>query len=160
LLAPGSSGKPKADPEPGQVHPDVHSVASHASSEDLVFASTGGGFYASQDGGKTWSLKYQAYCRAVWVDPGAAPHMVLGPAEGVGRGGKIMRTTDGGATWQLLMDNIADQWPGAMVERFVGTEDEIFAVLSNGKLLTAQIAEFSWQYLLPGIGNVVMLALF
>jgi len=94
------------------------------------------------------------------VDPGAAPHMVLGPAEGVGRGGKIMRTTDGGATWQLLMDNIADQWPGAMVERFVGTEDEIFAVLSNGKLLTAQIAEFSWQYLLPGIGNVVMLALF
>lgn len=159
-LVPGSSGNPKKDPEKGQIHPDVHSVASHAASEDLIFAPTGGGFYLSKDGGKTWSLKYEAYCRAVWVDPFDATQMILGPADGVGRGGRIEHTTDGGETWHLLMDNIADRWPDAMVERFVAAEGEVFAVLSNGKLLTAQTETFSWQYLLPGISDAVMVALF
>ena len=158
-LAPGSSGNPRKDAEKGQIHPDVHSVVSHPASEDLVFAPTGGGFYLSEDGGKTWSLKYEAYCRAVWVDPLDASHMVLGPADGVGRGGRIEYTTDGGETWRLLMDNIADRWPEAMVERFVAAEGEIFPVLSNGKLLTARTKAFSWQYLLPGISDAVMLAL-
>ncbi len=159
-LVPGSSGRPRQDPKADQIHPDVHSVATHASSKDLVFAPTGGGFYISKDGGKTWSLKYEAYSRAVWVNPRAAGHMVLGPADGVGRGGRIEHSTDGGATWHVLMENLADKWPDAMVERFVTVEDEIFAVLSNGKLLTARTDSFAWQYLLPGIEDAVMLALF
>ena len=159
-LAPGSSGNPRKDPEKGQIHPDVHSVASPTSSEDLVFAPTGGGLYLSKDGGKRWSLKYAAYCRAVWVNPVDTAQVILGPADGVGRGGRIEHTADGGETWQLCMDNIADRWPDAMVERFVAAEGEIFAILSNGKLLTARIGELSWQSLLPGIGNVVALALF
>ncbi|MFW5713361.1 MAG: WD40/YVTN/BNR-like repeat-containing protein [Brevefilum sp.] len=159
-LVPGSSGKPHQDPEKGQIHPDVHSVATHASSGDLLFAPTGGGFYISEDGGESWDLKYQAYCRAVWVDPEDPKHMLLGPADGVGRGGRIERTTDGGESWELLMDNLVEKWPEAMVERFVASEDEIFAILSNGKVITTQRNDFSWQYLLPGIANVVMLALF
>ena len=159
-LADGSSGKPHQQPAESEIHPDVHSVASHAESKDLVFAPTGGGFFISEDGGKTWDQKYHAYCRAVWVEPLDANHMILGPADGVGRGGRIEHSTDGGETWHLLMDNIEDQWPEAMVERFVAADGEIFAVLSNGKILTAQTDDFSWQYLLPGIGKAVMLALF
>ena len=159
-LAPGSSGNPRKDPEKGQIHPDVHSVAAHAATGDLVCAPTGGGFYLSKDGGDRWSLKYEAYCRAVWLNPMDDNQMLLGPADGVGRGGRIEYTTDGGESWQLRMDNIADRWPDAMVERFVAADGEIFAILSNGKLLTARIGEFSWQYLQPGIGNVVALALF
>ncbi len=158
-LVHGSTGDPHKSPDPGQIHPDVHSVETHAVSSDLVLAPTGGGFYISDDGGATWDQKYDCYCRAVWVDPVDASHMVLGPADGVARGGRIERTTDGGETWELLMDNLEDKWPNAMVERFVSADEELFVVLSNGKLLTAHIGEFSWQYLLPGIENAVMLGL-
>ncbi len=111
----------------------------------------------SEDGGKEWALKYDCYCRAVWVDPVNAAHIILGPADGVSRGGRIEMSRDGGDTWQPIMDNLVDLWPEAMVERFFSVDQEIFAILSNGKVLTAKKDELSWQYLLPGIGNVVML---
>ena len=53
-LVEGSSGDPRAMAE-GGIHPDVHSVAVHPSSPDLVLAPTGGGFYQSEDGGGRWS---------------------------------------------------------------------------------------------------------
>ncbi|MGD8623922.1 MAG: hypothetical protein PVJ34_05250, partial [Anaerolineae bacterium] len=47
-LVKGSSGQPRTSPE-GEVHPDVHSVTLHSSSQELVLAPTGGGFYRSED---------------------------------------------------------------------------------------------------------------
>ena len=158
-LVSGSTGKPRQSPTEGQLHPDVHSVDTHQASQDLVFAPTGGGFYSSVDGGATWSLKYDCYCRAVWVDPENSNHLVLGPADGVSRGGRIEETTDGGETWHLIMDSIEERWQDTMVERFIASDGEIFAVLSNGKLLTAKTGDFSWQYLLPGINNAAILTL-
>src|SRR5437764_171346 len=69
-LADGSSGEPSFGRPPASlVHPDVHSIAVHPSSPDLVFAPTGGGLYRSDDGGKTWDhIHDHCYCRAVWVD--------------------------------------------------------------------------------------------
>ncbi len=156
-FVPGSTGKPRQNPKAGEIHPDVHSVETHTASPDLIYAPTGGGFYMSEDGGKEWALKYDCYCRAVWVDPVNAAHIILGPADGVSRGGRIEMSRDGGDTWQPIMDNLVDLWPEAMVERFFSVDQEIFAILSNGKVLTAKKDELSWQYLLPGIGNVVML---
>ncbi len=51
------------------VHPDVHAIAGHPTSPDLVVAPTGGGFYRSRDGGGTWERLYVCYCRAAWIDP-------------------------------------------------------------------------------------------
>jgi hypothetical protein len=158
-LVPGSSGKPRQAPGPDQIHPDVHSVATHASSADLIYAPTGGGFYRSVDGGTRWNLLYDCYCRAVWVDPADASHLLTGPADGVGRGGRIERSTDGGKTWHLAMDNLVEKWPEAMVERFLAADGELYAVLSNGKILVSQTGAFQWQYLLPAVENAVMLSL-
>lgn len=52
-LAPGSSGQ-RREQRNGFIHPNVHSVACHPWSPDLVFAPTGGGLYRSKDGGETW----------------------------------------------------------------------------------------------------------
>jgi photosystem II stability/assembly factor-like uncharacterized protein len=158
-LVPGSSGNPHQEPLAGQIHPDVHSVQTHASSPEFLLAPSGGGFYISKDGGVTWQQKYDCYCRAVWVDPVNANHIVLGPADGVSRGGRIERSTDGGNTWQPLMQNLEESWQNTMVERFVSDEEEIYAILSNGKILTAAIGDFSWQSLLPSVPEVRMLAL-
>jgi photosystem II stability/assembly factor-like uncharacterized protein len=56
-LAEGSDGNPdlQGPPEPW-IYPDVHSIAAHPSLPDLVLAPTGGGFYMTRDGGKTWQV--------------------------------------------------------------------------------------------------------
>lgn len=154
-LAEGSDGKPNLSgpPEPF-VYPDVHSLEVHPSTQDLVYAPTGGGFYRSKDGGKTWTLFYDCYCRAVWVDPQNSDHMILGPADGVDRNGRIEETKDGGQNWSMASNGLQVPWRRGMVERFFQAEAELFAVLSNGQLLSTTLSTFEWKRILPGIDNV------
>lgn len=158
-LADGSDGKPdlSGPPEP-YIYPDVHSLSAHSSSPDLVFAPTGGGFYRSEDGGATWELLYDCYCRAVWVDAKHPRHMVLSPADGVDRNGRIELTRDGGVTWQLASTGLEVPWPRGMVERFFQVGDELLAILSNGQLLAAPIETLAWQRILPEVSGVTAAA--
>lgn len=145
-MAPGSSGRITWSPPPGFIHPDVHSVEVHPSSPDLVYAPTGGGFYISTDGGRSWQLAHEpCYCRAVWIDGLDPGHIVLGPADSVDQNGRIVRTTDGGQTWQALADGVETPWHSTMVERFRQVKDELFAVLSDGRLLAAVIGIWQWR---------------
>jgi photosystem II stability/assembly factor-like uncharacterized protein len=154
-LADGSDGNPDLEgpPEPF-IYPDVHSLEVHPSSSDLVYAPTGGGFYRSYDGGKTWKLFYDCYCRAVWVDSQNPDHMILGPADGVDRNGRIEQSRDGGETWSPASNGLQVPWRRGMVERFFQAGDELFAVLSNGQLLGASLPALEWRRILPGISNV------
>ena len=154
-LAEGSDGNPDLEgpPEPF-VYPDVHSLEVHPTSPDLVYAPTGGGFYRSRDGGKTWKLFYDCYCRAVWVDLQSPDHMILGPADGVDRNGRIEETRDGGETWSMASNGLQVPWRRGMVERFFQVGEELFAVLSNGQLLSASLSALEWKRVLPGISNV------
>ena len=154
-LAQGSDGKPdlQGPPEPF-VYPDIHSLEVHPSSPDLVYAPTGGGFYRSSDGGKTWRLFYDCYCRAVWVDPQDPDHMILGPADGVDRNGRIEESKDGGESWSMASTGLDVPWRRGMVERFFSAGDELFAVLSNGQLLSTTLSTIEWKRILPEIAGV------
>ncbi len=158
-LVEGSDGNPDLDgpPEP-LIYPDVHSIQVHPSSPDLVFAPTGGGFYRSADGGRTWTLRYDCYARAVWLDPGDAQHLILGPADDVEANGRIEETHDGGQTWQPASKGLRVPWRRHMVERFVPQRgpqgEELFALLSNGELLHARLATLEWQRMLPEVGGI------
>ena len=154
-LAEGSSGDPGLDgpPEP-LIYPDVHSIEVHPSSPDLVYAPTGGGFYRSLDGGKTWRLHYACYCRAAWIDPADAEQSVLGPAGGVSADGRIEETRDGGEAWQIATKGIEVPWRRHMVERFVQVEDDLLAVLSNGQLLAAPLATLVLRRVLAHVSGV------
>lgn len=160
-LVEGSDGNPDVEgpPEP-MVHPDVHSVGVHAWSRDAVFAPTGGGFYRSTDGGKEWALVYECYCRAAWVDPEDPQHVVLGPAGGVDRDGRIEATNDGGMTWVSASGGLQVPWRRNMVERFVQVDNELLAVLSNGELLSAPIAASEWRRIVPSVEGVEAVAHF
>jgi photosystem II stability/assembly factor-like uncharacterized protein len=154
-LADGSDGKPNlAGPPEPFVYPDVHSLEVHLSSQELVYAPTGGGFYRSNDGGKTWKLFYDCYCRAVWVDLGNPNHMILGPADGVDRNGRIEESRDGGETWSPASNGLQVPWRRGMVERFFQMDDELFAVLSIGQVLSASLLTLEWQRILPDIDHV------
>ena len=154
-LAEGSSCNPDLEgpPEP-LIYPDVHSISVHAWSRDVVLAPTGGGLYRSTDGGKTWALIYDCYCRAAWMDPQDPQHIVLGPADGVDRDGRIEATNDGGMTWISASGGLEVPWRRGMVERLAQIGDELLAVLSNGQLLTGPIAATEWRRILPSVEGV------
>ncbi len=154
-LAEGSDGKPdlKGPPAP-LIYPDVHSIAVHPSAPDLVFAPTGGGLYRTRDGGKTWTLLYDCYVRAVWLDGDDANHIILGPAAGVDSDGRIEESHDGGQTWQVTSNGLQVPWRRHMVERFEQVGEELFAVLSNGELLVAPLASLQWKRVLTELEDV------
>jgi photosystem II stability/assembly factor-like uncharacterized protein len=158
-LVTGSTGNPSLD-EPPQplVYPDVHSIAAHPSSPDLVFAPTGAGFYLSEDGGATWKRLYECYCRAAWVDQGDPQHVILGPADGVERNGRIEETRDGGQTWHPAAGGLDVPWRRHLVERFTQVAGDLVAVLSNGEAWTAPLASLAWRPLLPGVRGVTAVA--
>jgi photosystem II stability/assembly factor-like uncharacterized protein len=159
-LAGGSDGNPDLDgpPEP-LIYPDVHSIAVHSSSPNLVFAPTGAGFYRSNDGGQTWTCLYDCYCRAAWIDPADPAHVLLGSAEGVSANGRIEETRDGGQTWQLASKRLSVPWQRHMVERFAQVGDELLTVLSNGDLLTAPLATLEWQRIALDVRGVAAVTL-
>ncbi len=158
-LADGSNGDPhlEGSPEP-LIYPDVHSIDVHPSSAELVFAPTGGGFYHSADGGRTWSLLYDCYCRACWLDPYDPNHIVLGPADSVSRNGRIEVTRDGGKTWATASAGTSAPWASYMVERFVQIGDNIVAVLSDGRALASTIESLDWRPVLSDITGIVCVA--
>jgi photosystem II stability/assembly factor-like uncharacterized protein len=152
-----------------RVHADVHSVAVHPLNSDHVYAATGGGLYVSTDGGARWDRLYRAYCRAVWVDSGAPHHLILGPADSVDRGGRIERSMNRGEDWQPQMAGIehgldaTGSWPRSMVERFTAHAGNLFAVLSDGRLLTTEPAPAgagsAWQVVIPELTDIRAIAL-
>jgi len=151
-LCEGSTGEPDLSSPPTPfVHPDVHSIAVHPSSPDLVFAATGGGLYRSRDGGTTWELMYDCYCRAVWLDPHDANHLILGPADHVDANGRIEASHDGGKSWQKAAQGLTVPWRHHMVERFVNVDEELVAVLSNGTLIATSLAKLDWNVILPNV---------
>jgi photosystem II stability/assembly factor-like uncharacterized protein len=154
-LAEGSVGKPdlQGPPEPF-VYPDVHSLEVYPSSPDLVYAPTGGGFYRSNDGGKTWTLCYDCYCRAVWVDSNDPDHIILGPADYVDSNGRIEESRDRGQSWSMASNGLKVPWRRGMVERFFQADHELFAVLSNGQLLSTILSTLEWKRVLPNITGV------
>jgi hypothetical protein len=156
-LVKGSTGSPHSSPPP-RVDPDVHSIQAHPVSDRLVFAPTGGGFYRSKDGGDTWELLYRCYCRAVWVDPEDPDRIILGPADGVDRRGRIEMSNDGGRVWTLASGGLNTPWSNHMVERFIQVGDELMAVLSNGELLSCSIRLLDWVRILPQVGGVAAIS--
>ncbi len=158
-LCGGSTGSPALDTPPAPlIYPDVHSVATHSSSPDLVFAPTGGGYYRSEDGGETWKLLYDCYCRAAWIDPVNPQHQILGPADGVESNGRIEETQDGGITWQSASRGLQVPWRRHMVERFVEVGSELLAVLSDGMLIASPLTGGSWRQIASGVEDVAAAA--
>ncbi len=141
------------------IHPDVHSIATHPSSENLVAAPTGGGFFLSVDGGATWVNRYpNCYCRAVWWDPVNPDHMLLGAADWVDRNGRIEESLDGGNTWREVSQGLDLPWRNHMVERFSPIGDYLLAVLSNGELLVTSLESLNWKRVLPEVRDVMAVA--
>ena len=152
-LVEGANGQPVFGSPPAHfVHPDVHSIEVHSTSPDLIFAPTGGGFYHSADGGKTWqTINDCLYVRAVWLDANDPNHLILGPSDGPnGENGRIEVTHNAGQSWQ----QVAGRWSDNMVERFQQIGHNLWAVMANGELFVTPLAQLDWQHVLTEVTGV------
>lgn len=156
-LAGGSTGEPVFDipPEP-RVHSDVHSVAGHPSSPELVFAATAEGLYRSEDGGDTWTVSHAGmYCRGVWIDPDDSNHIVLSPNDSVAQmNGRIEESRDGGRTWRRESDGLDLPWPHRCIERFIQIGNELYGISNDGRLYVSPTADLSWERVLTDIDGI------
>ena len=80
--------------------------------------------------------------------------MILGPADGVDRNGRIEESRDGGQTWSTASDGLEVPWRRGMVERFFHADRELFAMLSTGQLLSTTLDGLEWKRILPNINDV------
>lgn len=147
-LAPGSSGDPQFDePQTGFIHADVHSVEVHPTSPDLVFAATNAGLYRSVNGGVQWErINADGYTRAAWPDPDDPDHIISGPAAGVGSGGRVLETQDGGASWEPLHTGLDAPWRRTMVERFyTPAPGFLLAILDDGRMRLLDRQAGAWR---------------
>jgi photosystem II stability/assembly factor-like uncharacterized protein len=95
---------------------NVNSVAIAPSQSNIVYAATsGGGVWRSDDGGKTWSLPGDEMTSRevhwVQVDP-ADPATVWAGLDADGSHSAVWRTSDKGATWKP----VADSYQGGRVQ--------------------------------------------
>ncbi|MGI8855426.1 MAG: WD40/YVTN/BNR-like repeat-containing protein [Thermomicrobiales bacterium] len=144
---------------------DIHFITGHPCEPDLLYAALGyaalphhrrddgqrhfGGIARSRDGGATWEKLETDYTRAALV-PSSRPDLVLaGPSPQVGRGGRIVVSSDGGDHWESASAGIDIPMPD-MVELFVAAPDDtVWAVCSGGRLLHATPGEWHWRSALP-----------
>jgi photosystem II stability/assembly factor-like uncharacterized protein len=138
----------------GTIHNDVHRVYTLKNLINLVWSCTGGGFFYSENQGNSWNRLYDAYCRAVWIDIENPDHMILGSAQGPDRMGEIVETKDGN-TWQSVNDGSGAPWEKSMVEKFVRGNENIYMILSDGRVFSSDKKNIKWQQIWPEIDNVV-----
>jgi photosystem II stability/assembly factor-like uncharacterized protein len=144
---------------------DLHFVTGHPDDPDLLYAATGsasltprapddpprrhGGIARSRDGGTSWEKVETDYTRAIMVPPARPDLLLAGPAAKVGRGGRIVVSSDGGDTWDPAGAGVDVPMPD-MVELFVAAPgDEVWAICSQGRLLRTTPGQWSWSSALP-----------
>lgn len=144
---------------------DIHYITGHPHAPELLYAALGyaalphhrngdaprrfGGIARSRDGGKTWEKLETDYTRAVLVPPSRPDLVLAAPAPNVGRGGRIVVSSDGGDSWEAAGMGL-DIPMEDMVEVFVAAPDgTVWAVCSGGRLLRATPGEWRWRAALP-----------
>ena len=115
-IALGSTASRAAWRAEGPAAANVNSVAIAPSHPSVVYAATsGGGVWRSDDGGKTWMLPGDEMTsrdvRWIQIDP-TNPATAWAGLEADGRHSAVWRTTDQGATWKP----VADDYPGGRVQ--------------------------------------------
>ena len=156
-LVEGSSGNPDFRvPVPRtSICPDVHYVVVHEDTADVVFAATMRGLYRSTDAGRSWLHLYgDCYIRGLWIDPADHDHLIAGPADDVSVNGQIEKTRDGGWSWQTAATGLPTPWRRACVERFAQVGAELMGVVSDGRLVAAQLASLHWQRILADVPDI------
>ncbi|MEE2659471.1 MAG: hypothetical protein VX733_13275 [Candidatus Latescibacterota bacterium] len=125
------------EPVRGDIHPDVHQVATCSAAPDRIYANTADAIFISEDRGDSWRHSVEGfvsrYGRAVAVHP-RDPDLLLasvsrGPHKGEGR---LYRSADGGESWEHVRGGFPPFVEGNIDTFCLGFDDDCaWAAVSN-----------------------------
>ena len=131
------------------VYVDVHSVRPDPSSPNALFAVTGAGFYASDDGGACWEKRMdgmdEGYTVGLSVHPtNAGELLVASGTRPPGQNCHVYHSTDDGRHWQRISDEgLPERFGRAPVPLL--TADEAWLGAEDGSLYRAEDPLGSWE---------------
>lgn len=131
------------------VYADVHSVRPVPGRPAALAAVTGAGFYASEDGGRTWQRRMErvgrGYTIGMQLDPERSGHVLVTSGDRPpGLNARVYHSQDLGHTWQELSgQGLPDEMRRAPVPLF--TEGRAWLATDTGRLLSADDARGAWE---------------
>jgi hypothetical protein len=135
------------------LHPDVHGIAVSPHDPSLLYAATGGGFYRSQNAGRSWTRVHldcaRMYAIAVFaaLEPaglvlttaGFGPPQTWGGP--LGARARLFRSVDYGRTFHPAVLTMGDDPTPAMIMQIAQNRtrpQELFAITNRGFALRSQ----------------------
>jgi photosystem II stability/assembly factor-like uncharacterized protein len=153
-----------------RAYKDVHRCLLHPSDPDVLYITGGTGFYRSPDGGQTWEhltdRTYRiAYPDALVFSPfDDATLFMAGSAGSPGRwyqthdaDAAIMRSRDGGRTFERLTDGLPAQWRGnveAMSSYRWADRFALFAATTDGDVYMTDTGGDTWARIAAGLAPI------
>jgi photosystem II stability/assembly factor-like uncharacterized protein len=128
---------------------DVHSLRPDPSRPGALYAVTGRGFYASEDGGESWERRMtgveNGYTIGLHVHPSRAGEILISAGDRPpGLNGRLYHTLDAGRSWQELAgEGLPAECKRAPVPFFAG--GMAWVATDQGKLLHAEDPRKSWE---------------
>ena len=151
------------------LYEDVHNLAGHPETGDLIFAVTGKGVYKTVDGGGEWrditGTMTRKYAAAVAFLPDN--HVVAAAAKGApwgaseGASAVIYRSSDGGESWVEAMAGLPDSL-GGVPRAFVPCSSnpwKVYSGVASGQLLVSDDEAQSWRILSDQLPPIYAVAL-
>lgn len=158
-----------AKPE-DRAYKDVHRCLLHPADPDVLYITSGTGFYRSPDGGQSWEhltdRTYRvAYPDALLFSPLDDSELFMaGSAGSPGRWQEthhakaaIMRSRDGGRTFALLSDGLPADWRANVEALSVyrwGDRFALFAATTDGDVYTTEDGGDTWSQIASGLAPI------
>jgi photosystem II stability/assembly factor-like uncharacterized protein len=135
----------------------MFSVTQHPRDPNVLFAGTYNGIVTSTDGGATWAETSSGIPPEQWpyivaIDDENPDVMYTATKNGENKGfchrnevcGVVMKSVDGGRTWQRIMDGLPDKSEFYVVLIYPQDHDVLFLSSSNGVFVSLDAGESWW----------------
>jgi photosystem II stability/assembly factor-like uncharacterized protein len=150
------------------IYEDVHYLLGNPGNPDIVYSTTGEGFYRSTDRAKTWKFAFEGikndYTHPVVVRPDD-PQVVFTAAASdpppsfsrpTGAEAIIYRSNDAGDTWEPLTNGLPDMFHGMVRGLTIdpNNPDVVYAGSTDGEIYRSEDGGDSWSLMMDGLPGV------
>ena len=150
------------------IYEDVHYILSHPTDPNVMYSTTGEGFYRSRDGARTWEISQEGmpndYTHPIILQPGNPDVLFIGSAAGApptfggpkGAAAQIYRSRNGGESWQTLNGGLPETFHGMVRGLVVDPSNDaaLYAGTTDGDLYYSEDEGDNWSLLMEGLPQV------
>ena len=150
------------------VYEDIHYILTNPTNPDVMYSTTGKGFYRSLDKARTWEFCNKGmanyYTHPVVVRPENPDVVYVGAAAGSpntfggpqGAAAQIYRSQDAGRSWETLNNGLPERFHGMVRGLIVdpSSQDILYAGTSDGELYQGDEEGDRWSLIMKDLPAV------